>query len=379
MRLCITAGIFPPDIGGPASYVTRIAGELVRRGHTVSVVCLSDSTDRDDTCFPFRVLRLRRLLFKPARWLATAGAILGVARRSDVVFANGLGFEAAVAARALGRGVVHKVVGDTAWERARLRGWFSGTVEEYQDASKGVRLGLLDWVRVAPLRRADGIIVPSRYLGRIVEGWGIDRGRIQVIYNATEGIEPSAGPSLPPTTFRTVMTVCRLVPWKGVDGLLRILPDLSGIRLVVIGDGPMRLALESLAQRYRVADRVLFLGDVPRDHVPGYLRQAELFVLNSTYEGLPHTVLEAMAAGVPVIATDVGGTGELVTDGATGRLVPPGDETALRRAIQETLTDTEGARRMAERAQAGLKDRFSFETMVDQTERVLLGVSGRPA
>lgn len=379
MRLCITVGIFPPDIGGPASYVSRMAAALVRRGHTVTVVCLSDSTDQDDSGYPFRVLRLRRSLFKPARWVATAGAILRIARGSDAIFANGLGFEAAVAARASGRRIVHKVVGDTAWERARLRGWFSGTVEQYQSAPKGVLFGSLDWIRAVPLRWADGVIVPSRYLARIVEGWSINRRRIQVIYNATDDIEPIPRPPLPATAYKTVMTVCRLVPWKGVEGLLRILADLPGIRLVVIGDGPMRTALEGLAESRRVADRVLFLGDAPRDHVPGYLRQAELFVLNSTYEGLPHTVLEAMAAGIPVIATDVGGTGELVTDGTTGRLVPPGDEAALRRAIQKTLADPKAARTMAERAQADLKDRFSLEAMVEQTERVLQGVSGRPA
>jgi len=151
---------------------------------------------------------------------------------------------------------------------------------------------------------------------------------------------------------------------------------IGGARLVVVGDGPLRAELEARARTAGVADRVLFTGGVSGGQVRAILRQADAFVLNSTYEGLPHVVLEAMAEGVPVVATDAGGTGEVVQDGVTGLLVPPGRPDALLAAIRTVLGDAETARRLREGAARALETRFSYEAMVADTERMLAGPAG---
>jgi len=374
MKLLLVTGIFPPDHGGPAGYVPRIATELVRRGHAVRVVCLSDRLDHDDRGYPFAVRRIRRGLPLPLRWLRTAGAIWRAARGADAVLVNGLRLEAMAATRLAGAPAVHKVVGDLAWERARNRGWFAGTLDEYQAAPKGPRLRLLDWLRALPLRGAARVIVPSRYLGRIVQGWGFPAARTSLVYNAVEPRPADAAgddAALPPYAGPTLVTVCRLVPWKGVEGLIRALGALPGARLVVVGDGPLRVALEGLAAAEGVAERVVFTGGVPAGRVRAILRRADVFVLNSSYEGLPHVVLEAMAEGVPVVATDAGGTGELVEHGVTGMLVPVGDDAALAAAIAALLRDPETARALAGGAARALESRFSYAAMVEETERLL--------
>jgi glycosyltransferase involved in cell wall biosynthesis len=376
MNLLVVTGIFPPDRGGPASYVPRIAAAFARRGHSVEVLCLSDRVDHDDSGYPFRLHRIRRGLFWPWRIVLTTFTIWRTGLRHGLIYVNGLGAECAIAALLAGRPAVHKIVGDYAWERARSRGWFRGTLDDYQASAHPGRLRLLDWVRTFPLRLANHVIVPSDYLREIVSGWGISKEKIQVIYNAVESAaaSPAISPSLPPWNGKTLVTVSRLVPWKGVDGLIRLLPDLPDTRLIVAGDGEMRAALKAQTQSCGVADRVQFLGSLPQDAVRHCLDQADAFVLNSTYEGLPHVVLEAMTAGVPVIATDAGGTGEVVKENVTGLLVPVGDAFALKAAIERLWREPALGRQLAEEAARQLTARFDYDAMVNATEAALLGV-----
>lgn len=385
MKILFVTGIFPPDRGGPASSVPRMTAALARRGHGVEVVCLSDRLEHDDAAaFSFRVHRIPRSLWWPRRVLATALAIWRAARRHDLVYVHGLGSEAALAALLAGRPAVHKVVGDYAWERAVGRGWFCGTLDEYQTSAKGPLLRMIDAIRTVPLRLDASIIVPSRYLGRIVGGWSVGAGKVRVIYNAVKAAaEPQQGGNverspLPPFPGKTLLTICRLVPWKGVDALIGLLPELRGTRLVIAGDGHSRKDLAALAQTCGVAERTLFLGDVPHAEVHGLLQQADAFVLNSTYEGLPHVVLEAMAADTPVIATDAGGTGEVVEHEATGLLVPVGDSAALKRAIERLWCEPELGLRLSKEAAERLRARFDFDSMVRDTEAVLLAAGHAP-
>ena len=373
MKILIVTGIFPPDHGGPASYVPRMAAALVERGHAVEVICLSDRLDHDDSARSFKVHRIRRGIFWPLRIVKTVLAIWRAARRNALVFVNGLGSESALAALLAGRAAVHKIVGDYAWERVASRGWYRGTLDEYQTASKNLTGRFFDIVRTVPLRMARHIIVPSRYLRGIVAGWRIDAEKISVIYNAAapDTASPTAAPPLPAWSGRTLLTVCRLVPWKGVDAILRRLPHLPDTRLVIAGDGILRRELAAVADTLSVSERVIFLGHVSAAEVRGYMRRADAFVLNSTYEGLPHVVLEAMAAGIPVIATDAGGTGEVVENEATGLLIPVGDEAALQAAIERLWNDPALSRKLTAEAASRLAAHFDFDAMVDATAATL--------
>ncbi len=379
MRVLMVSGIFPPDRGGPASYVPRMAQALVKRGHSVEVVCLSDRPVGDGTIHSLPVYRIRRGQFWPLRLANTVFAIWRAAWRHDVIYVNGLGAESALAALLAGRPAVHKIVGDYAWERAVGRKWFAGTIDEYQASPKSPALRMLDLIRTIPLKLARRIIVPSHYLGRIVGDWGIASRKIRVIHNAVAagGIKPVV--LLPAWPGKTLITVCRLVPWKGVDALIRLLTELPDTRLVIAGDGYIRGELSDLATQSGVSERVLFLGDVPHDEVAGYLRQADAFVLNSTYEGLPHVVLEAMTAGAPVIATNAGGTGEVVEDEVTGLLVPVGDATALRAAVERLWSEPALGRQLTSEASRRLQAQFDFSTMTASTEAVLLATVNRSA
>jgi glycosyltransferase involved in cell wall biosynthesis len=368
MRLLITTGIYPPDIGGPADYVKRFAGFLHRSGLSVRVVCWSDVPNQDDTGFPVaRIDRRRRF----RRIASTLWAIYRDGKDRDVWFVNGLPVLSQLLASTLSKSTIHKVVGDGAWELAVRRGWYSGTIDEYQTTAKSVRLRLLDRLRTLPLRRASQVIVPSEYLARIVRSWGIDARRIRVVRNSTAAIAADPEFSLPSFEGKTLTTVCRLVPWKGVDGIIRAVSGLPDTRLVVAGDGPLRSELSDLAARLGVAERVLFLGNVSRSQVRALLERTHVFVLNSSYEGLPHVVLEAMEAGAPVVATDVGGTPEVIATGQTGLLIPYGDPRALGEAIGALLHDPAFASKLAREAKRVVDASFSERACFEQTQAVL--------
>ena len=369
MRILIATGIFPPDIGGPASYVPRVAAALSARGHTVEVVTLADSSAiADPQAFQFTVHRLARDRFKLWRMMLTVKLLVQCGRRADVVLANGLYLEAAIAATFARRVAVAKVVGDTIWERARHSGR-SESLDAFQSAKLPLRWRILRGLQNAWIRGFERIVTPSAYLKRIAIGWGVPAEKVDIVYNAVP--LPPLGDAEPPSY--DIVSVGRLVPWKGFEDVIRVAARRRW-RLRIVGDGPLAAALRSLARR-EGAD-VAFSGQLPESQVASAIRSGRVFVLNSSYEGLPHIVLEAMAANVPVVATAAGGTPETIENGRTGKLVAVGDKQALEAALDDVLGDPSRAREMARQAKQALDERFSFERMVGDTEAVLARAVG---
>jgi len=370
LNILIITGIYPPDIGGPATYVPQVARGLAERGHRVTVVTLSDRLDHDDGPSPFRVVRLRRGEFKPLRILRTVWTILRLGRQHDVLFVNGLAFESVLANLLLRRPLVMKVVGDLAWERATARGWTSDDFEAFQRRRYGLKIELLKALRAWWTRRAHRVIVPSRYLAGWVARWGVPADHIAVIYNALEPLDGVRPLPVPLATPIKAVTVGRLVPWKRVDGILEAVARVPDLGLVIIGDGPERPRLERLAQSLGLSGRVYFAGARSREETLGLMAACHLFVLNSTYEGLPHVVLEAMALGLPVVATAVGGIPEVVRDGETGVLIAMGSG-GLREVLSRLASRSDLRERLGQAARDWAYGRFGLERMVEQTAQVL--------
>jgi glycosyltransferase involved in cell wall biosynthesis len=176
---------------------------------------------------------------------------------------------------------------------------------------------------------------------------------------------------------RTVITVANLRPEKDHRSLLAAAENLArkhpGLRFQIVGDGPLRADLERDAASRGLGGRVAFLGH--RDDVPALLAAADLYVLPSCTEAFPNGVLEAMTAGLPVVACAVEGLLDLVTDGETGALVPASDPVALAASIERFVDDPALASRVgaAARAQA---TRYSFEAMVARFEALYLTGAG---
>lgn len=161
--------------------------------------------------------------------------------------------------------------------------------------------------------------------------------------------------------------VGRLTWEKGFTDLIKALAALDDphVYLVIAGDGPDWGDLRTLANGLDVARRVIFAGFV--EDVPGLMADLDLFVLSSLREGHPMVLLEAMATGIPVIATDIAGVGDTVVDGVDGRLVPPGDVPTLVEAMRAVLRDRESAARMGRNGRKKVQQEYTVERMVRRT------------
>lgn len=334
MRVLIATGIYPPEIGGPATYSRILEAELPKRGIEVSVL-------------PFRMVRK---FPKIIRHIVYAFLILKEGRRADIIYAQdpvSVGVPAALAALVLRKKFLLKVVGDYAWEQATQRSHFSESIESFQYAKLSPFPRLLRILERWVASRAIRIVVPSKYLGKILVSWGVPRNKVSVIYNGIEDMKETGNKmvlrGLLKFHGKLIVSVGRLVPWKGFSLLIRILPRLKEIfpdtKLLIIGGGPDLFALESLAKVTGVEDDVIFAGALERDILIRYMRASDVFVLNTAYEGFSHLILEAMMIGVPVVTTSVGGNVEAIDHGKNGFLVKLDDAEKIVAHTSALLSD----------------------------------------
>lgn len=376
-RILLITNIFPPEIGGPATFIDRLAHKLARRGYRVTVVCSSTGVEQNiDHARPFKVRRVsivRRELYE----IKVRFVLFWEMLTHRTILVNGLeGYVAPIAA-ILRRQYLLKVVGDTAWETARNRGTTALGIDEFQsNAAAQLAHRALVEQRNKVFRHASCVFVPSHYLKRMVVGWGVPPERAVTIPNGIE-IESKQETNRDGRAAELhALFVGRLTNWKGVETLLLAMAGLRGVRATIIGDGPQYPQLVELSRQLQLDDRVTFFGRRSREEVMRALTGADVIVLASLYEGLSHTLLEAAALGCPCIASNVGGNAELVTSGVNGLLVPPQDIAALRNALVQLRDDPVLYKRLADGARR-LGAEFDMEMTVDRVVQLLAAPAPR--
>jgi L-malate glycosyltransferase len=225
-------------------------------------------------------------------------------------------------------------------------------------------------------RCAHLVVANSRAAEQHLQAEGIPPQRIRVVPN---GISVDR---FPPRTssrpFTTIITVANLRREKAhevlIDAVARVAPRWPAVAALIVGDGPRRRELETLARARGVADRVTFLGH--REDVPELLHQADVFVLTSRSEAFPNGVMEAMAAGLPVVASGVGGLPDLIEHGRTGLLVPPDDPGTLAAALESLVRSPQYACDLGAAAREEIVRRYSFDRMVRAFEHLYTGQFG---
>lgn len=219
--------------------------------------------------------------------------------------------------------------------------------------------------RLASSRLDAHIAVGNRSARELERLIGLRRGALLTIYNGVRAVDVPSGARV--TSRPRVGALGRLTRQKGFDVLLAALVDVPEVDALIAGEGPERPHLERLLNELDLGDRVRLPGSV--DHPDALLGSIDALVLPSRSEALPLVVLEAMHAGLPVVASDVGSVAEAVIDGVTGLLVPPEDEPALAAAIRRVLDPAVG-RRMGEEGRKVARARFTLERMVREYELV---------
>jgi glycosyltransferase involved in cell wall biosynthesis len=275
---------------------------------------------------------------------------------------------------------------DGAWEIAHRKGWCGDDdIVTFQGQSYGWRVRLTRALQRWWWGRAARIVCCSEFLrGILVEHHGVDPDKAVTIVNAYHGPRASDVRETPSEARarlglslerRYVLTICRLMGWKRVDNIIRALASWpADVELLVAGDGDKLAEWTRLAAELGLAERVRFLGNVPHADIPRWIRAADLFVLNSEYEGLSHTLLEAQALGTPIIASGVCGNPEVIEHDANGLLVDPRDPADLASAGRRILDDPALGARFAREGLARAP-RFDRDARFAEVAGVLASVS----
>ena len=375
MKVLIVSGIWPPDVGGPASHAPDVAQFLRARGHDVEVVTTADAPPAAEP-YPVRAVPRRHRI--GVRHYRGAALVHHRAREADVVYTTGMFGRSALGATMARKPYVVKLTADPAFERSRRRGLVEGDVDDFQRRAGGPAVALLRFARDIELRHAAHVLTPSAYLRELALAWGVRPERVSVLPNPAPRI-----PQLPARdelrrTFAvngaTLAFAGRLTAQKSLGQALEAVAAAEGVELVIAGDGPDREPLERLAHQLGIADRVRFLGAQPRERIVELFRAADATILSSSWENFPHTVVEALAVGTPVLAMEAGGVAEVVRDGVNGLLVAPGDTAALAEAVRRYF-DEDALRERLRAAAADSVAEYAPERVFGDLEATLRRVA----
>ncbi len=322
MKVLITVGIFPPDIGGPASFVPKIANILSKNGHEVIVVCLSDKKIEDELNYKVvRIIRRQNLII---RWIKTIYKIIKNGIGAKYIFVNGLPMESYIANLFLRKKLIRKIVGDWAWERGRNRGIVEDSFDEFQQNSHNLHIEIAKFSRGWTATKADLVITPSIHLSKVVESWGVDSEKLKVIYNGTtiSDINEKINKDV---NIINLITVGRLAPWKNIDtiidamNLLR-LADIK-FHLFIVGSGDLYDELNEKILNLNLDNYITLTGQKNSLELKEYYKKSHIYIQASGYEGLPHVLLEAINYELLVISTPIGGSNEILEDGKNGLIL----------------------------------------------------------
>jgi glycosyltransferase involved in cell wall biosynthesis len=358
MKILLTSGIYPPDIGGPATYVPKLSKAFKDKGYGTTIVSLEPlargQVHRDSQTF----LMKRRVL--PIRVFSTMIQVIRQALTADRIFSNGLYLESAIAARLTGTTSVAKIVGDPLWERKRNNGETSLSVLDFQSS----HLKFLDRCNRLIYRWSfntfSTLTCPSEELATIIKGWGV-KPRVVVIPNGVEI------PALSPMEKKyDLVYVGRLVKWKNVDTVIELTSKL-GLNTAIIGNGPEHANLKDLATTLNA--NCAFLGDQQKEAINQTLKASRLFILLSQYEGLSFALLEAMAAGITPIVSDARGNLDVVTDGLNSLVAPLGKLQELPNRVRELLDDQPRMKYLGDNALKTVRNKYySNDRILDMIE-----------
>ena len=317
MKILITVGIYPPDIGGPASFVPRIAKLLEQNECEVTVICLSNEKILDNE--PYKIIRILRNQNLIIRWIKTVFNMIAYGRDAELIFVNGLPMEAYIANLFLRKKLIRKIVGDWAWERGRNKGITNDSFDEFQKNKHTLHLEIAKFSRGWTATKADLVITPSMHLKEVVKNWGVLENNLQVIYNGTK-IQPIIDKQ--ENEVLHFVTVGRLAPWKNIDKIIQAMALLNdkGFNFIfnIVGSGPIDEKLKKLVTDLKLEEKIFFLGQKKTNELNKIYLNSDIYIQASGYEGLPHVILEAINFNLSIISTPIGGTNEILLNGKNG-------------------------------------------------------------
>lgn len=368
-EVLIATGIYPPDIGGPATMLEALADSLSKLGFGIQTITYADRTEFG------QVYRISKSQNKLGRYFKYLWYLWVLSRRADVLYVTdtySVGYFAYLIKKLTGKKYIIRFAGDSAWEMATGAGWIEDYITDFQNIKYDRRIEKLKARRKKILINADKVIAVSYFMSKVAENIGVREKKITVIYNAVDFF--SASPKREAPLNPTLVYAGRLVPWKGVGTLIRAIKELKNHRqnilFEILGDGPEEAKLKELVDNLGLSKNIIFRGRVSEEESHKIFARSTIFVLNTNYEGLPHSVLNAMRAGLPVITTPIGGNLEVVEDGVNGLLAPYDKLEDWVIAINKLLADRDLQEKFSKNGLATM-EKFKWSNVVEKTSALI--------
>ncbi|PKM91830.1 hypothetical protein CVU82_01325 [Candidatus Falkowbacteria bacterium HGW-Falkowbacteria-1] len=370
LNILIATGIFPPDIGGPATYSKLLLEELPKRNFAVSLLSFSSFRDK----YPKIISHFLYFL-----------NILKEGRNVEVIYVQdpvSVGLPVSLANLFLRKKMILKIVGDYAWEQGCQRFKIVDLLDDFSLKFKEYNLmvKILKRIQLFSARQATMIIVPSNYLKKIVSNWGVRGDKIKVIYNAFNGAlcdlnKESARRNLGiDFDDKIIISAGRLVPWKGFDKLIEAFKIFSigddRAKLFIAGGGTDEDKLLELIKDLNLENKVVLLGKLERNKLMQYVIASDVFALNTSYEGFSHQLLEVMSLGIPIMTTRVGGNVELISDRENGLFFDFNDVQKMNELMFELFNDSVLRYKISEKALLRITD-FNENKMFEELTNFL--------
>lgn len=354
MKILITTGVYPPEIGGPATYTKRLEEGLPKFGFDVTVLPFS------------RVRRYPKLI----RHLVYFFLVIKLSHGKDIIYAQdpvSVGFPSSIAAFILRKKFALKVVGDYAWEQGVGRFGVEDILDNFLMKKQHGMVQFLQHIERFVANRADQIIVPSKYLKGVISAWGV-KSPIAVVYN---GISVPKSPQNSPRMTATgrFLTVGRLVPWKGIEALIEAFSELPELSLDIVGSGPEEENLKEKVKDLGLAERVHFLGSVEHEKLEESYIHYDALLLNTSYEGFSHQIIESMNVGLVVITTNAGGNKEIAVNHKNSLVVELNNVAAWRKVILK-IQDINLQEQLRSEAYRSVS-KFTIEKTIEETAQIL--------
>ena len=360
MKVLVTVGIFPPDIGGPATFVPKIAKYFQDElNYEIEILTLSDNKNsniNDD----FSVKRIDRNLPIIYRWLKTIFTIYKLGKNKDLIFVNGLGTETTIANIFLKKKIIRKIVGDPVWERAYSKAKISESFDEFQVKNYGFSISLQKKVRSFSIKKSDIVVTPSKHLKNFILNLGF-KNKIEIINNGV--FIPEENTNIFTNDQINITIVSRLVSHKNIEKIIKAISDLNSplINLNIIGDGPELNQLQKISLESNNKDNIIFHGKLNRDDINHIFLKSDIYIQASNYEGLPHSLLEAMSYGIPVLCTPVGECKEILGNEDRGYILDlPVSKNNIKSKISEIIGEKDIANKKGERGKDFINEKYNL-------------------
>ena len=362
MKILLVTPIYPPDIGGPATFIPNLGNHLVSKKHKIITITLHEINNKliiFEQSNSQELIRINRKLPFVIRQLITIVYIFTKGLRTNIIFANGLFEETYFANTFLKKPLICKVVGDPIWEK---RGRKKKSIEEYKGLTD---LNLIEKFRrylfSKSLNSAKLIISPSM---KIIEALKIYDVNTEINYMVNS--VPKYKICETKAEYELI-TICRLVKWKNVDQIIRVAIRLN-LNLAIIGDGPELKNLQKISKNY--GHLIKFFGKIAESDIRQILAKSEIYINFSDYEGMSFSLLQAMMAGKAIIISNNQGNSDTIESDNCIK-VKVNDVVSLEKAVQILTKNKSEINRMGRLARKQAEETYSDDIQMDKYEETM--------